>query len=490
MAKKIFYSFLALCLVLALPAFVSCGGEGKGADQNESAKAAGDDVAPGEETSGDPGFVDELPELNYGGKVFKFLVEPEPAFNRLYDVNVESEIGEVVVDAVYRRNRVVEERLDIIIEDVKDQNAMKTIKTSVAAGSAEYTGVWLKVDNFFPTSLGGPFANLHSVPHLDLGKKYWDQNAVSDMTISGKLYGMTGDISTATHSFTHLFMFNKQLAADYGLPNLYNIVREGKWTFEAFNEITKGIYKDLNGNGKKDVEDFFSVYITPAAYEAFFSSAGEKWVEKNAEGEIVFSELSEKKIAVLESIEDLFANKEHAWCGYEQPQPFNDGRAIFYESDLGIACYQSRELEFDFGIVPLPKFSEQQDRYYVYAYPFFPFLAIPTTITGDDLEMAGATLEAMASESYKTLTPAFYNIALENKFTRDEESYEMLDIIMRSRIYDLLYWGPWDSFRNWSSGLVAAMQKGDGSYVSTYEKNIDKSKAKIDEIVDTYAGMD
>jgi ABC-type glycerol-3-phosphate transport system substrate-binding protein len=327
------------------------------------------------------------------------------------------------------------------------------------------------------------------VPYLDLDKKYWDQNAVSDMTINGKLYGMTGDITTATHSFTHMFMYNKQLALEYGLPNMYNMVREGKWTFDAFNEITKGIYKDLNGDGKKDYMDFFSVYITPAAYEAFFSSAGEKWVEKNAGGEIVFSDLTEKKVAVLDKIESLFANKDHVWCGYEQPQPFNDGRAIFYESDLGIACYESRDVEFDFGMLPLPKFSEQQDRYYVYAYPFFPFLSLPATIVGEELQMAGAVLEALASESYRTLTPAFYNIALENKFTRDEESYEMLDIIMRSRIYDLLYWGPWDSFRNWNTGLVSAMQKGGGGYVSIYEKNIDKCNAKIDEIINTYADL-
>jgi len=213
-------------------------------------------------------------------------------------------------------------------------------------------------------------------------------------------------------------------------------------------------------------------------------------VEKNSAGEIVFSELNEKKIAVLDKIEGMFTKKDNVWCGYEQPEPFGDGRAIFYDGDLGIMCEGYRELDMDFGIVPLPKFSEQQDRYYVYAYPFFPFLSIPTTITGEDLEMAGATLEALASESYKTLTPAFYEIALANKYVRDEESYEMLDIILRSRVYDLLYWGQWDSFRNWGSGLVSAMQKGGGIYVSTYEKNIDKSIKKIDEIIDIYANLD
>ena len=492
MAKRILYFLLALFMSGMMFFSASCG-ETADSDDAKNQKEEQGEEASGEDAlkeAIDPGFADELPALDFGGQTFKFLVDSDPAFRHLYDVNVEKEIGEIVNDTVYKRNRTVEERLNILIEDVEDTSAQKTISNSVAAGDATYTGVWLLVDRFFSASLKGPFVNLLGAPHLNLGKKYWDPNAVSDMTISGKLYGMTGDITTATNMFTHLLLYNKTLGADYGFPNLYNLVREGKWTFDKFEELTKDIYKDLNGNGKTDVEDFFSVYITPAAYEAFFSSAGEKWVEKNSAGEIVFSELNEKKIAVLNKIEGMFTKKDNVWCGYEQPHPFANERAIFFDGDLGIMSEEFRDLDVDFGIVPLPKFSEQQERYYVYAYPFFPFLSIPTTIVGENLEMAGAALEALASESYKTLTPAFYDVALANKYVRDEESYEMLDIILRSRVYDLLYWGQWDSFRNWGSGLVSAMQKGGGVYASTYEKNIDKSVAKIDEIVEVYANLD
>jgi len=490
MAKKIFYLILFVCFIFAV--LFSCSNSNNTEfDKKEQNQPAMNEEPAQESTVEivDSEFKDELPELNFNGKTFTFLVDADPAFRHLYDVNVDSEIGEIVNDTIYLRNRVVEERLGIVIKDFEDLNAQKTISNAAAAGDTDYNGVWLKVDNFFPVSLKGPFVNLHNIPYLNLEKKYWDPNAVSDMTVSGKLYGITGDITTATHMFTHLLLYNKVLAVDYGLPNLYNIVREGKWTFDIFNEITKNIYKDLNGNGKSDEEDFFSVYITPAAYEAFFSSAGEKWIEKNSEGEIVFSELTEKKTAVLDRIEDMFTKQDHVWCGYPNVNPFSDNRAIFYDADLGIMSEELRDLEFDFGIVPLPKFSEQQERYYVYAYPFFPFLSIPTTITGEDLGMTGAAIEALASESYITLTPAFYNIALQHKYTRDQESYEMLDIILRSRIYDLLYWGPWDSFRNWNTGIVSAMQKGGGVYASTYEKNIEKAKLKIDEIVNIYADL-
>ena len=486
MERKLCYLLVMLCIVLMV--FSSCGSDNETKSEEQSA-SVGDESLSEETTENteDLNFKDDLPALNFDGKVFTLLVEPDPSFRHFYDVNVEGEIGEIVNDTVYRRNRVIEERLGIVIKDVQDNNAPRTIVTSTTAGDTNYNGVWLKVDNFFSTSLQGVFTNLHNVPHLNLEKKYWDPNAVSDMTISGKLYGITGDITTATHMFTHLLMYNKDLAAEHGFPNLYDIVREGKWTYDLFDELTRNLYIDLNGDGKVDKEDFFSIDITPAAYEAFFSSAGEQWIGKNDNGEMIFSELTEKKVTVLERIEAMFSNKDNVLCGYEWP--FQHGRAIFYDGDLGIMCYESREIDFNFGIVPLPKFSEQQDRYYVYAYPFFPFLAIPTTIVGEDLAMTGAAFEALAAESYRTLTPAFYDVALESKFTRDEESYEMLDIILRSRIYDILYWGQWDKFRNWGSGLVSSLQKGNGSYVSLYEKHIDTSNAKIDEIVDVYANL-
>jgi hypothetical protein len=34
------------------------------------------------------------------------------------------------------------------------------------------------------------------------------------------------------------------------------------------------------------------------------------------------------------------------------------------------------------------------------------------------------------------VTPAYYDVALSGKFTRDEESAEMLEIIRRHRVYD------------------------------------------------------
>lgn len=108
-------------------------------------------------------------------------------------------------------------------------------------------------------------------------------------------------------------------------------------------------------------------------------------------------------------------------------------------------------MEADFGILPVPMLDEKQGEYYsgVHAYGL-SLIGVP--VTCKDTVMTGAVLESMAYESLDTLTPAYYNVTLNGKYFRDEESGEMLDIIFGTRVYDLGYFCDW-------GGIGAMMQK-------------------------------
>ena len=51
---------------------------------------------------------------------------------------------------------------------------------------------------------------------------------------------------------------------------------------------------------------------------------------------------------------------------------------------------------------------------------------VPVSVGGTDC--LSATLEALASESFKEVTPAYYEIALKVKFTRDSDSGRMIEL--------------------------------------------------------------
>ena len=123
-------------------------------------------------------------------------------------------------------------------------------------------------------------------------------------------------------------------------------------------------------------------------------------------------------------------------------------------------------MEHDFGVLPLPKYDESQDRYYTPLDTAVAYLSVPVCVS--DTERCGIILEAMAAQSAETITPAYNETILKRKYTRDMESEEMLNIIMSNRVYELTNLFSWG---NLSGGLTSLCQKGSADIASMYAKN-------------------
>jgi hypothetical protein len=112
---------------------------------------------------------------------------------------------------------------------------------------------------------------------------------------------------------------------------------------------------------------------------------------------------------------------------------FNDGNVVFTGGWFGDTDYY-RELNFDFGIVPYPKFDEAQANYYTRMGTAVPVAAVPVTTKNPD--MVSAVLEVMAAEGYYQLRPAYFDTALKNKYSRDENTKTMVDKIIANIAVD------------------------------------------------------
>ena len=447
-------------------------------------------------------------EKDFGGKEFIILVDPTTSFRHFYDVCVEEMAGELIHDAVYKRNLEVEERFNVKISDRKNNNVFDFIRKSVASGVVDYSVAWAMVTDYVKLSQNNMLLDLQNVPNLNLEKKYWDQNVVRDFTISGKLYGIMGDISTSVSVFTHLFGINKVVAQDNGIniAEIYQSVRDGKWTYDSLYSLTKDLYRDLDGDGTRNYADQYGFGVTVAVVDAMFSASGEKLVTRDANGDFMLSPVTARIEAVYSKISDILSDKNITAGGwnigkiegeirspggagwYAIDDKFLNNTVLFVDIDVGIMM-DFRAMETDFGIVPVPKFDDSQKNYSVYAYPFYPMLTIPSAYAGDgdSLDMIGAVMEGLASASYKHLTPAFYDTAFATKYTRDDESIEMLDIILRSRIYD---WMTMFNFGNIYSNIHTQIQKDSLNIVSLFEKYEEKAKSDIQKVVDAYAETD
>lgn len=128
---------------------------------------------------------------------------------------------------------------------------------------------------------------------------------------------------------------------------------------------------------------------------------------------------------------------------------------------------QLRGYENDYGILPFPKWDAAQEEYYSVCDAGCNVLAVP--ITAQNTEMIGVMVESLSAYAWKTVLPTYYDIALDAKSTRDEESVEMLDIVLENRVIDFAYL--YDGWNGWVFTLpeLVSSKKGFASLYASKE---------------------
>lgn len=145
-----------------------------------------------------------------------------------------------------------------------------------------------------------------------------------------------------------------------------------------------------------------------------------------------------------------------------------------------------RDVEENIGILPYPKYDEEQKEYI--SLNWGGLMGIPASI--QNTEMVGAVLELLAWNSAETVIPAYYDVMLDGKLARDEDSVAMLDLLFASFVYDpgLNLVGSKSGVSNlvWTMNTLVVGQKST-DFASYYAKN---EKAALASIEAFYEAMD
>ena len=495
--KKFVFAAAALVICMIFSA-VSCD-KSSSDNQNTRDGDSGSENIFAEDSGPDrENTPDSVPsDLKFDGKTFTVLSREESIWNA--EMGVEEENGDIVNDAVYKRNKTAEGRFDITVKVVKipgvwgqEANFNNNVKNSVKAGDNAYDLIAGYAYFFTPLAAEGFFLNWKKIPHVDFGAPWWAADLSDKMTIDGKLYFMSGDLSL---SFTQKLMclfFSKQIQQNYDIEDLYQVVLGGKWTYDKFYDTIKNIYTDLNGNGKKDDEDLFGfVTGTGNGCDQFFVSQNQPITKKNADGypELIFN--SPKTIKITENMIDLFYENPGAFAEDEgktgtHVEMFKSGRVFTMFGDLSFT-ENFRDMDDDYGVLPYPKFDEAQDKYAGLTQDAYSIFSIPMTC--EQPEFVGAVTEFMAAESYRRVTPAYYETALKIKYARDEATSQMLDIIRDGAVFDFAFVNS-NGMNNIIHIFRELAAKKSGDFVSLYEKNEAKYQKALDKIIDAYKDLD
>lgn len=454
---------------------------------------AGDTESAIEEEYTDPGYVDDLnAKYDLGGREFHFLTygNGDPYAWSEIDVIVEGENGETINDGIYRRNLALEDRMNIKIASTWSLNATRDIVKSVSAGDSGYDAVWMRVSDSGSGAQSGALLDWHDVPNVNMSKKYWDSSMIRDLSVGGRVYFMTGDISTIDNQATWTGMFNKDMISDFGLESPYELVNGGKWTIDKFSEMSKNVSRDIDGDGSYTSLDMYGLSTTFDTVYGLFYSSGLTFIGKNADDLPYFALDLDRGQTVLEKTCEIFNRDNTTLCSGRIKgdsdvittirTAFNENRALFY-CEVMFHVANLRQMENDFGIIPMPKYDETQMEYITFVNPAGSCLGIP--LTTPDTGETGLVLEAMASLSKEYLTAAYYETALKGKYARDEESAQMLDILLNNRVYDLAMIYGWGGIQSDYNSLV---QKDNTDLASAAAKKTEKINAAIDKFITAF----
>lgn len=465
---------LILTVFAAAILFVSCSNNES--DNNETSDFTVDDTQ----------YLSHIEIEDMNGYNFRILVRQGEAW--VVDQVVEEETGDIINDAIYRRNETVKSLFNVDITAIESSNSLASdALNTILAGDDAYDLIFPHARYAFSYALQNATVNFHDVETIDLSKEWWAKDIIDSCSINNHLYVLDGDISTKRLYFAYTLFFNKNIFDELGIDYPYRMVQDGSWTFDTFAKLAKQGSKDLNGDGLiKETDDRYGYYAIDwyGPFSVMYSG-GVRFYTKNAKGIPELTLNSPKTTKIFSSFfnltdsEDVYMRLE----GTRVPASdlFRDGRAMFADKSLGDAK-GLRDMTDEFGILPFPKF-EQNDNYASLIGGGSSLMVMPVTV--EDYNKTGKIAEALCALGSRDVIPAFYDVSLKTKFARDYESEEMMDIIKNSLVYDLGYLA---GGALQSTGYDLA-HKSNHDFSAYYAANESKALSDLKNFLTTYAGV-
>ncbi|MBO4366691.1 MAG: hypothetical protein J5843_03435 [Clostridia bacterium] len=383
--------------------------------------------------------------FDFEGEVYTFSV-PQPDDYGLIWYYREEMNGDVLNDAIYTRNSTVEERFNVAIDARMDgwsPSQFEALSPLIMSGDDSVDLIGLTYQQSGTAVIGaGLTRHWNDVPYIDLEKPYWDSNFNDMFNVRGKHLLISGDYNWTCRRFSTVLYFNKHVAENYAVPDLYQTVLEGRWTLDLMHATAADISSDLNGDGAWDENDQYGlIQNLIGSLHGYQISTDNIQAEMTDDGPVQ-NLVTDKIVSVSEKLKDMIWNDHTTYAeGFDWAKDslgipiFFGDRALFLCAYLKYA-EEFRELEGSYGIIPLPKYDETQKNYQTQRDQWGLSLAIPKSVS--DITFIGVITEALCSSTALHVIDAYYDVVLPGKELRDEESIEMMQIIFDNIVYD---WG-------------------------------------------------
>ena len=405
---------------------------------------------------------------------------------------VDDQNGAMVNDAIYKRNEKVMEQLNVNFESIKlsgDAYLVSTELRNAASNGEAYFDI--AANSTYSTIMytgENIFLDLTDCEYLDLDAVYWSQGYNESAAIGNSQYLATGALALSLYRLMFITFYNKDLLEEAQYENLYTVVDEGRWTLDYQIQLSKDLYRDADGSGTVSEGDTVGFASSTLSYlDPYWSSCDIQIITKDADNYLQYSLDSEKLSNTVDKLIVLF-HQSNAWFDKSSG---DDGKQtamsnLFATGNVGtvtlrlgsVETEQFITMQDEYGIIPMPKYDENQEKYYTFLHDQFTSIGIPSVHSSDEekVQMLGAVLEALALENYKSVVPTYYEVALKGRYLEDSDSWRMLDMIYENVKVDagVLYTKNLGSIHQTPRDMIEAGRNTVSSRIKAIARQIEK----------------
>ncbi len=433
---------LILWLLAAALLLTSCAAS----DPGETPEVT--DTPEYEFTDEDGKLYESVPTDSCRGYVFRMLnaTTVSPASN----MDAEEYTGDVLDDTVFARNLRVEQRVNAVIEQERDtpENVYDKTVNSVLAGDGMYSAVFTTPDYMSALALEGYILPAERLRGVDIEKPWWKKDASASVSLLGEIYMLFGDIQLSYYDAHSMVGFNADLVSETdGLDDPYDLADRGKWTLDKMFSMAKAVAADMDGNGVRTFDDRYGAASDGSEMIPLLSGCGKKMTAYDDSG------IPYITCGADESFYDVFMKISDALYSYttlpyvydtvrnsadnmSTSAMFKSGNALFFVTDIG-HLYSLRDMEYEFGVLPMPKENENQKDYISYiSAKSVTALGVPAILR--EPSYAFEIIENLAAESYRIdgTRDNYLDRVLQFRYVNDERSRKNLVGVLESGVFD------------------------------------------------------
>ena len=381
--------------------------------------------------------------VDFGGKEYHILNCEREQWEYIAMFTSHEYLGQAINDAFYSRTAWIEDTLNckLVENNIPMDQVMPELDSKLNAGEDLYAGAFVQVGGIYGNAmtkvLQGQLYELDSVEAMHLDENYYVKYMMDAMSVGKKHYTAASSNQLAYFEGSWHIFFDVGILTDAQVDLPYDYVRNGTWTLETMAQMARQVMTTGEA-GNYDFDPYGSAkYGITGGIDALFYGIGGIYATKDAEDFPMLNVETTgfvdrvQAIAAIVAEEGLYLDNDYTNPDKHTNKLLTNRRVAFTSGEI-FQLKLTIEAGVDVGIVPLPKYNEDQERYMPFANINGNYFVIP--ITNSKPEEIGLIYDAMAWEADKTFEKVYYVDHLELKMNSGEmeDDVEMLQIIRES----------------------------------------------------------